>query len=94
MRDLLSSSDDTYLVESTYLRTQTTVDAEHFTVNDSTEDQEVEYLATSFPYRGITIFLLAFFIKSVDLRDLARFVVATDEGHAIRVSNWWLAQGP
>ena len=38
VRDLLSSSNDAYLVKGTDFRTQTTVDAEHFAVNDCTED--------------------------------------------------------
>ena len=88
MRDLLGSSNDANLVKGTYFRTQTTVDAEHFPVNDSTKNQEIEDLATRFPDGGITIFLLAFFVKSVDLCDLARFMVAPDEGHAIRVPGW------
>lgn len=88
VRNLLGSSNDAYLVKGTDLRTQTTVDTKHFPVNDSTEDQEIKDLTTSFPDRGIAIFLLAFFVKSVDLCDLARFMVAPDEGHAIRVSIW------
>lgn len=87
VRNLLSSSNDAYLVKGTDFRTQTTVDAEHFAVNDCTEDQEIKDLATCFPDRGITILLLALFIKPVDLCDLARFVVAPDQGHAIRISS-------
>ena len=63
------------------------MDAEHFAVNDSTENQKVKDLATSFPDRGIAILLLAFFVESVDLCNLARLVVAPDEGHAIRISS-------
>ena len=36
--DLLRSSNDAYLVQGPDLRTQTAVDAEHFAVNDCTED--------------------------------------------------------
>lgn len=93
MRDLLGSSNDAYLIKGTDLGTQATVDAEHFAVNDCTEDQEIKDLATCFPDRGIPVFLLAFFIESVDLRDLARFVVAPNEGHAIRISCWVLLRG-
>lgn len=92
VRNFLSSSNDAYLVEGTDFRTQTTMDAEHFAVNDCTENQEIKDLATSFPDRRITIFLLAFFVKPVDLCDLARFVVASDEGHAIRVPSRALAK--
>ena len=93
MRNLLRSSNDAYLVKGTDFWTQTTVDAEHFAVNDRTEDQEIKDLATSFPDRGITILLLTFFIKSVDLCDLAGFVIAPDKGYAIRVSGQVLTKG-
>ena len=63
------------------------MDTEHFAVNHCTEDQEIKDLATSFPDRGIAVLLLAFFVKSVDLCDLTRFMVAPDEGHAIRISS-------
>ncbi len=91
VRNLLSSSNDAYLVKCTDFRTQTTVDTEHFAINHCTEDQEIKDLATSFPNRGIAVFLLAFFIKSIDLCDLARFVIAPDEGHAIGISSQLLA---
>ena len=85
VRDFLGSSNDANLVKGTDFRAQTAVDAEHFPVNDSTKDQEIKDLAAGFPHRSIAIFLLAFFVKPVDLCDLARFMVAPDEGHAIRV---------
>ena len=93
VRDLLSSCNDAYLVKGTDFRTQTTVDAEHFAINYRAEDQEIEDLATCFPHRSITILLLAFFVKAVDLCNLARFVVAPDEGHAIRISSRVLLKG-
>lgn len=93
VRDLLSSSNDAYLVKGTDFRTQTTVDAENFAINDCTEDQEIKDLATCFPNRSVTIFLLAFFVESVHLCNLARFVVAPNQGHAIRISSQSLAKG-
>ena len=38
VRDLLSSSNNANLIKGTDFRTQTTVDAEHFAINDCTED--------------------------------------------------------
>ena len=69
------------------------MDAEHFAVNDCTEDQEIKDLATCFPDRSVTVLLLAFLVKSVDLGNLARFVIAPDEGHAIRISGRGLLRG-
>ena len=93
MWNLLSSSNYAYLIKGTDFRTQTTMDAEHFAVNDSTENQKVKDLAASFPDRGIAILLLAFFVESVDLCNLARLVVAPDECYAIRISSRVLARG-
>ena len=55
--NLLSTSNDAYLVKSTDLRTQTTMDTEYFAINNRTEDQEIKDLAASFPDRSIPVFL-------------------------------------
>lgn len=62
------------------------MDAEDFAVDDGAEGHEVEDLAAGFPDGGVAVFLDAFFVETVDLGDLAGFVVAADEGHAVGVS--------
>jgi hypothetical protein len=84
--DLLSASNDTDLVNCADFRTQPTVDAEDFAVNDGAEDEEIEDLAAGFPDGGVAVFLLAFFVETVHLGDLARLVVAADEGDAVGVA--------
>jgi len=84
--DLLSASNDTDLVNGADFRTEPTVDAENFAVNDGAEDEEVEDLATGFPDGGVAVFLLAFFVETVYLGDLARLVVAADDGDAVGVA--------
>lgn len=83
VRDLLGASDDADLVEGADLGAQAAVHAEHFAVDDGGEDEEVEDLAASFPDGGVAVFLLALLVEAVDLGDLARFVVAADEGDAV-----------
>ena len=83
VRDLLRASDDADLVEGADFGTQTAVDAEHFTVDDGSEDEEIENLAAGFPDGGVAVFLLAFFVEAIDLGDLTGFVVAADEGDAV-----------
>jgi hypothetical protein len=85
MRDLLGTSNDTDLINSANLRAQTTMNAENFTINNSGEDKEIENLTARLPDRCITVLLLAFLVETVDLSDLARLVVATDEGDLVRV---------
>ena len=86
VRNLLGTSNDTDLVEGANLRTQATVDAEDLAVDDCTEHKEIKYLAAGFPNGCIAVLLLAFFVESVDLSDLAGLVIAAYKGHAIRVS--------
>lgn len=47
------------------------MNAENFAVNDRAENQEVEDLTAGFPNGCVAIFLLAFFVESVYLGDLA-----------------------
>jgi len=49
VRNFLSASNDTNLVECANLRTQPTVNAKDFAINDSTKDKEIEDLAASLP---------------------------------------------
>jgi hypothetical protein len=85
VRDLLGTSHNADLVDRADFWAQTTVNAENFTVNDSGEDEEIENLATRFPNRRVSVLLLALLVETVDLGDLAGFVVASDEGDLVRV---------
>ena len=85
MRDLLGTGNDTDLINGANLRAQTTMNAENFTINNGGEDKEIENLAARLPDRRITVLLLAFLVETVDLSDLARLVVTTDEGNFVRV---------
>lgn len=44
---------------------------EHFSINDGSQRQEVEDLTARLPNAGVAVLLLTFFVKAVDLRDLA-----------------------
>lgn len=46
----LRTGNDTDLIEGTYFRTQTAVNAENFAINDCTENEKIEDLAAGFPY--------------------------------------------
>jgi hypothetical protein len=85
MRNLLGTSNDTDLINSANLRAQTTMNAKNFTINNGGEDKEIENLAARLPDRRIAVLLLALFVETVDLSDLARLVVATDEGDLVRI---------
>lgn len=59
---------------------------ENGAIYNSGKDEKIEDLATSFPYGGVAILLLALLVKAVNLGDLARLVVSTNQGDAIRIS--------
>jgi len=50
MWDFLRSGNDPDLIESAYLWAQAAMDAQDFAVDDCSQDEEVEDLATSFPH--------------------------------------------
>jgi hypothetical protein len=85
VRNLLGSCYDTNLVNCSDLGTQPAVDAENLPVNNGCQNQEVEYLTTSLPDRGVAILLLALFVETVDLSDLARLMVASDKDNSVGI---------
>ena len=60
------------------------MNTENFAVDECSENEEVKDLSASFPDRGIPVFLLAFFIESIDLGDLAGLMVAANKCDTIR----------
>ena len=70
VRDFLSTSNNTYLIESTYFGTKTTVNTKYSAIYKSCEREKIEDLTGSFPDGRITIFLMTFFIEAIDLCDL------------------------
>jgi hypothetical protein len=86
VRNFLRSSHDSDLIQRSDFRGQATVNAQNLAVDDGSQGEKVEYLAARLPDRGVAIFQLTFLVEAVDLGYLAGFVVASDEGYAVRVS--------
>jgi len=63
------------------------MDAEHPSVNDRTKGKVVEDLAAPPPNVAAPIFPLTLVIKSIHLGDLAGFMIASDEGDSLRISD-------
>lgn len=91
MRDLLSASNDTYLVKCPDFGAQSSVNTENLPIYHGSKYKEVENLTTTLPNRGISIFLLTLFIKSINLGDLTGFVITSNKGDTVRVSEERLA---
>jgi hypothetical protein len=62
------------------------VHTKHLSVDDSSQCQKIKDLAAGFPYGGIAILLLTLLVEAVDLCDLPRLVVSSDEGDSVRIS--------
>ena len=58
---------------------------QNLAVNQRCQGQIVEYLSTIFPSVGVSVFLLAFIIKTVYLRNLSALVVPSEECNFVRV---------
>jgi hypothetical protein len=55
------------------------------TINYGSQDEEIEYVAAGLPNRCVAVLLLAFLIETVNLCDLARFVVSSNEYYPVWV---------
>jgi hypothetical protein len=70
MGHLNSSVDCSNLIDSLDLGTKTTVDAEDFAIDDSSNGQIVEHLGAIFPGVRISVLSVDLIIKSIDSCDL------------------------
>lgn len=93
MRNLLGTSDNPDLVNGANFGTEASVDAENLAIDNGSKHEEIKNLAACLPHRRITILLLAFFVESVDLRDLSRLVITSHENDSVRVSSPVSAKG-
>lgn len=64
------------------------MDAEYPAVDNRAEGEVVEDLAAPSPHVARAVLPLALVVEPVHLRDLARLVVATDEGDAFWVADF------
>jgi hypothetical protein len=62
------------------------VDAEHLSIDYSSQGEEIKNLTASFPYRGVAVLGLALLVETIDLRYLSRLVVSADKCDSVRES--------
>jgi hypothetical protein len=86
MGNLLSTGDDSNLIYGSNLGAQAAMNTEKLSVNYSSENEEIKNVAARLPYGCVAVFLLAFLVEAVNLCNLARFVVASDENNTVWVS--------
>jgi hypothetical protein len=64
------------------------MNTKHTAVNNSAEGQIIKDLTTPPPNVAAPILALAFVIESIDLCNLSRLVVATNEGDPFRIADF------
>ena len=62
--------------------------AEHPSIHDRPQGQVIKDLTSPPPYVATAVLPLALVIESINLGDLSRLVVPSDESHAFRVSDF------
>lgn len=77
----------THLVNCRYARTETTMDAKHPPINNSTQCKIVKHFATIPPDIRAAVLARALVVKAIDLGNLPRLVVAPDQGDPIGIAN-------
>jgi hypothetical protein len=83
MWDFLGSRYNADLVQCADLGRQSSVYAENLAVNNGCEGEEVEDLTTRLPDRCISVLCLTLLVETVNLSDLSRFVVATNQSDSV-----------
>lgn len=61
---------------------------EDLVVDESSKGKVVEEIGKVFPDVRITVFSEAFVVETVDLSDLTGFVVTTEDGDALRITDF------
>lgn len=64
------------------------MEAEDLVLNQGSQGEVVEEVGEYLPHVGVAVFAKAFVVEAVDLCDLARLVVASEDGDALGVSDF------
>ena len=63
------------------------MEAENFLFHDSSQGEVIEEICEVFPHVGIAILAKTFIVETVDLGDLARFMISTENSDSILVAD-------
>lgn len=76
------------VVKGVNARTEAAMETEDLSVDQGSEGQVIEKVGEIFPDIGVAVFSQTFVVEAVDLSDLTRFVVTSENGNAVRVSDF------
>ena len=85
MRDLHFAVDHAHLVDGSHIWRQPAMHAQHRAVDKRGERAPIEKLSAILPGVGVAVFALALIVETIDLCDLPRLVVATQQCDAVWV---------
>ena len=88
MRHLLNPIERADIVERVDAGRQAAVQTEDLVVDERGQGQVVEQVGKVLPHVGVAVLAQAFVVEAVDLRDLARLVVAAQDGDALGVADF------
>ena len=88
VRHFLDAVEGADVIEGVDAGRQATVQTEDLVVNQGGQGQVVKEVGKELPDVGVAVFPQALVVKAVDLSDLTRLVVSTQDGDALRVSDF------
>jgi len=88
MWNFLYTVESSDVVEGVDAGGETSVEAEDLVVDESGKGEVVEEIREVLPYVGVAVFSETFIIETIYLCDLTGFVVATENGDALRISDF------
>ena len=88
MWDFLDPIKGPNVVQGVDTRGKSSMQTENLIVDKGSQGEVVEEIGEEFPNIRVAIFPQTFVVEAVDLRDLAGFVVAAQDGDALRVADF------
>lgn len=86
VRNLLGSGDNPDLIDSPDLGAEAAVHTQDGSIHNGGKDEKIKYLAACFPNRSVAILRLTFLVEAINLGNLPRLVISSDEHDPIGVS--------
>ena len=87
MRNFLDAVESSDIIEGIDAWRETSVETEDLVVDKGCEGEIVKEVGEVLPYVGVAVFSKTFIVEPIHLSNLARLVIATEDGDALGVSD-------
>lgn len=88
MRNLLYAIESSDVVQCVNTGRKAAVKAEDLVVDESSEGEVVEEVCKVLPHVGIAVLAKTFVVESVNLGDLTRLVISSEDGDALGIADF------